>query len=88
MHKSLFLVQYSFSTYFRSPFWYWIVQDVSFSRFKSISLTHHLNDQNFRKGGRLCADMRSIPGVGVTSAKYWHSSWQANFVAKDKSSFH
>jgi len=82
------LAQYSFSTFFRQSSWYWVVQDVLSSGLISIPLSQFLTDRNFRKGSRICAEIISIPFDGVTSAEYLDSCCRANFMAKNKSSFH
>ena len=82
------LAQYSFPTYFRNAPWYWVVYDVSSSGLISILFCQFLNDHNWWTGSRICAEMRSIPVIGVTSEYYLDSFWRANFTLKYKSSFH
>jgi hypothetical protein len=45
----------------------WIVYEVSTSEVISIPLSHFLNDRNCQTESRICAEMRSIPVVAVTS---------------------
>jgi len=80
--------QYSFSTYFRKASWNWVVWEVSSSGLISIPMSHFLTDRNLRKESRLCAEMRSIPVVRVTSVQYLDSFCCPNFTAEYKSSFH
>ena len=44
------------------------------------SLSHILNDCNLPKKSKICAEMRSIPIVGVTSAYYLDSFYHANLT--------
>jgi len=65
-HRSL--AQYWFSTYFGNASFYQVVENGSSSGLMSIPLSHFRNDRNFQTGSRICAEIRFIPVVGVTSA--------------------
>ena len=81
------LAQYWFCMYFRKTSWYWVEYDDSSWGLISVALSHFLNDRNFRKWFRICADMRSMPIDGVNSAWYLDSICCGNYTTKNKSCF-
>lgn len=83
-----YIAQFSFSTYFRNDYWYWVVYEVLSSGLTSIPLSPILNNRNLRKQWSICVQMTSIPVVGVNSPEYVDSFCCANFTMKNKSCIH
>jgi len=88
MDNCVHLAQYSGTTYFRNTSGHWVVYEVSSPGLIYIPLSHFVNNRNYREGSRICAEMRSLPIVGVTSAEYGDSFRCANIMPKNKSFFH
>jgi len=84
----LYLAPYLFSKYFRDTFWYLVVYEVSSSGLISIPMSHFRNDHNIWRGSSICADMRCLTVVGVSSRWFLNGDCRSNFMAKYKSSFH
>jgi len=87
MGKHLCMAHCSFCTYFRNASWYQVVLEVLYSVLIAVALSHFLHDRSIQKESRMCAELRSIPIVGVLSEQYWDSFCRMIVTAKYKSFF-